>query len=156
MYIPALLAYGHCPCPFPPSPCISLLGKPIHLWMALDQTLRIIGPVASGRHHNLGGLYATDIRTIWKGAVALKVRNTLLDISLLKTLIGTHILEDTTGRFQSVVRCVDGKNVLVLKVAVARPHSMLNWEAGSIATGEVEVVDYGRFVLRPGTGKLEI
>lgn len=113
-------------------------------------------------------------RLYGRETVALKISNTLLDLPLLKDLVKKHISEDATGRFQSVVRRADGKNVLVLRVAIAKPDNapairdaiedhlakvshawVLNREAGTIAPVEVEYVDFSQLVLGSDTGKLK-
>lgn len=106
--------------------------------------------------------------------MALKSQKRVVGLITMKTSVWKYVSEDFKERFQIVIRRADVKNVLVLRVAVTSPDSaptinhaiedhlatlshawVLNRKAGSVATVEVELVDYSRFVMGSDIGKLE-
>lgn len=113
-------------------------------------------------------------RVYGRESVGFKINTTLLDLPLLRMLIGKHISQDALAKFQSVVRRIDGKNVLVFRVAIPKPDNApairdalednlvevsQGWvrdrTAGLIAPLEVEYVDMTELIMTSGGGKLK-
>ncbi|KZF18809.1 AMP-dependent synthetase/ligase [Xylona heveae TC161] len=141
-----------------------------HLIKRLQPMIRYpVGDIAAWEDYE-----QKTFRLYGRDSVALKINTTLLDLPLLKSLIGKHISQDAAAKFQSVVRRVKGKNVLVFRVAIPPPNNaalirdaleenialvsqswVWNRTQGLIAPLEVEYVEMSKLVLNHGSGKLK-
>lgn len=139
-----------------------------HLIKKLQPAIRYpIGDVAAWEDYTAG-----TFRLYGRESVALKISNAHLDLPLLKSLIAKHI--SPSAVFQSVVRRIGGKNILVFRVAHEKPNNaedirasleadiasvsktwVWNKEAGQIGDLEVEYIHHDQLVVTPGSGKLK-